>query len=266
MTLPRLCMRMMGASLRGQMQYRLSFVLDVIFGLFIQGFGLLFVAIVLLQFDSVAGWHAWEVALIYGIRLTAHGLWTLCANQMHRFDQIVQNGEWDRYLIRPIPVWAQFMFSQMRLTVIIDVLLGVTTLVVAIANLNIDWSIAKVLFLVAAIVGGAALDGGIQLFWAGFTFRYMETLPIRVVFDQMQDRFANFPMNVFDRPLRLVLTWAIPLAFMAWVPASVVLGVEERVPVPIWIALGSPLVGAIVFGGSLALFRALAQQYQSSGS
>ena len=266
MTLARLCLKMSITSLKGQMQYRLSFLLDVIFGLFVQASGLLFVAIVLSQFDSMAGWMGWEIALIYGMRLTAHGIWTFCANQMYRFDQIIQNGEWDRYLLRPIPVWSQFMFSQMRLPVIIDLLLGITTLSVAIYHLDIDWAFPRVAFLVVSIMAGAMLDGGIQLFLASFTFKFMETLPIRVVFDQAQDRFANFPMTIYERPLQVLLTWVVPLAFMAWIPAAMILGKSDTLPIPTIVGYAAPIVGVAVFFMSVSAFKNQSRGYQSSGS
>jgi ABC-2 type transport system permease protein len=265
MTLVSICWHNVLASIRGQMQYRASFILELLFGLVFQSVGFIFVAIVLTRFDAVAGWGLWEIGLLYSIRLVAHGLWTVSMNQLFRFDQMVQEGEWDRYLIRPLPIWAQLMFTQMRIPVLGDLLAGIVVLTLVIPRVEVDWSMPLALYLVLAIIGGAMIDGAFQLGAAAFTFRYLETLPLRVVFDQVQDRFASFPTTIYERPLRVFMTWFIPMAFMAWVPSTVLLGRTEELPFPAWVAWLSPLIGFVLMAGAVWLFVAQSRHYQSAG-
>src|SRR5699024_6225437 len=117
--------------------------------------GFIFVAVVLTNFTSVGGWGLWEVGLLYGIRVAGHGLWIVSMNQLYRFDWIIQEGEWDRFLIRPLPLWSQLMFYQFRITALGDLVAGVALLVVAATRVDLDWTPAKVGFLLLAVVGGA---------------------------------------------------------------------------------------------------------------
>lgn len=265
MTLASICWQAVLASLRGEMQYRASFLIQLLFGIFFQTVGFIFVAVVLTRFEAVGGWGLWEVGLLYGIRLTGHGLWLIAMNQLFRFDWIIQEGGWDRYLIRPLPLWAQLMFTEFRIAPLGDLIGGVTLLAVAIARTGIDWTPAMVAFLVLAVVGGALIDGAFQLGAAAFAFRYLETLPMRIVFDDLQGRFASYPMLIFDRPLRAFLTWIVPMAFMAWVPATVLLGRTAELPFPAWLAWVSPLVGFVLMAIAIRLFVRLSRQYQSAG-
>ncbi len=265
MTLLSICWHTMLASIRGEMQYRASFIMQLIFGFLFQSVGFIFVAVVLTQFEAVAGWGLWEVGLLYGIRVTAHGIWLLSMNQVFRFDQMVQEGEWDRYLIRPLPIWAQLMFTQFRIPPLADFASGALLLGFSLPRVDVDWNAGLVLYLVLAIIGGALIDGAFQLGAASFAFRFLETLPLRVVFDDLQGRFASYPMTIYERPLRVFMTWFIPMAFMAWVPSTVLLGRTEELPFPAWIAWLSPLVGFTLMAGAVLLFARQSRQYQSAG-
>lgn len=265
MTLASICWHNVLASIRAEMQYRISFLIQLLFGLVFQTVGFVFVAVVLTNFDAVGGWGLWEVGLLYGIRLAGHGLWLLFMNQLFRFDWLVQEGEWDRFLIRPVPLWAQMMFTQFRIAALGDLIAGVALLGVALARVEIDWNPGLAAFLAVAVVGGALIDGAFQLGAAAFAFRYLETLPMRVVFDDLQGRFGSYPMSIFDRPLRAFMTWIVPMAFMAWIPATVLLGRTAELPFPAWVAWLSPLVGFLLMAGAVWLFMAMSKQYQSAG-
>ncbi len=265
MMLASICWHSVLASIRGEMQYRVSFLIQLVFGFVFQTIGFIFVAVVLTNFASVGGWGLWEVGLLYGIRLTGHGLWVVSMNQLFRFDMIVQEGEWDRFLIRPMPLWAQLMFTQFRIAPLGDFVSGIALLGIALTRVDIDWSAGLVAFLLLAVLGGALIDGAFQLGAAAFAFRYLETLPLRIVFDDLQGRFASYPMGIFERPLRVFMTWIVPMAFMAWLPATVMLGRTAELPFPAWVAWLSPLVGFALIAGAIWLFRTMSRQYQSAG-
>ena len=265
MTLASICWHNALASIRGEMQYRMSFLIQLLFGFVFQTIGFIFVAVVLTRFNAVGGWGLWEVGLLYGIRLTGHGLWVVVMNQIFRFDMIVQEGEWDRYLLRPMPLWAQLMVTQFRIAPLGDLISGVALLAIALARVDIDWSAGLAAWLLLAIVGGAMIDGAFQLGAAAFAFRYLETMPMRVVFDDLQGMFASYPMGIFERPLRAFMTWIVPMAFMAWVPSTVLLGRTDELPFPTWIAWVSPLLGFALMAGAIALFVRQSRNYQSAG-
>lgn len=265
MTLVSICWHTALAAIRGEMQYRASFLMSLIFGFFFQSIGFIFVAVVLTRFEAVAGWGLWEVGVLYGMRLAGHGLWVVSCNQLFRFDHIVQEGEWDRFLIRPIPVWAQLMFTNFRIPPLGDLLSGLVLLGVALTQVEIAWTPALVLFLPLALIGGGLIDGAFQLGAAAFAFRFLETLPLRIVFDDLQWRFGSYPMAIFDRPLRVFMTWIVPMAFMAWVPGTVLLGRTAELPFPVWMAWASPLVGFGLMAMALRLFQRESRNYQSAG-
>lgn len=266
MTTAVLCWALITASIRGQMQYRLNFLIDVAFGLVFQSIGFVFIWIVLGQFQEIGGWTLNEVTLLYGMRLASHGFWLLSFSRLFSIDQIVQQGEYDRMLLRPMPAMLQLMFSSFRITVVGDVIGGLLLLTVALSIVEIDWTIAKVVFLITTLIGGAMLDGAFQLGSASLTFRFLDSWPARLMFDTVFTQFGGYPLTILDRTARSFLTFVLPLAFMAWVPATVLLERTEELPFPAHLAWGSPVVGVVLFWVSVSLFRRESRHYHSAGS
>jgi ABC-2 type transport system permease protein len=252
------------ASIRGQMQYRLNFVIGVLSGLFFQGIGIVFVWAILETFTSLGGWSFTEIALLYGLRLTAHGLYLTFFSNFFSIDEMVREGRYDRLLVRPIHPLLQLMFSEFRITVLGDLLGGIAILAAALSLHEIDWTPAKVLLIVGAIVGGAMIDGAFQILPASFAFRYIETWPARVIFDDIFSRFGNYPANIFGYVTERMLTFFIPLAFVAWLPAATLL--HKPTYLPSWAGWLSLPIGITVFATAILMFIRNSRQYQSSGS
>jgi ABC-2 type transport system permease protein len=248
------------------MQYRLNFVLEVLWGMAFQSIGFVFILIVLGQFESIGGWTLREVALLYGFRLVTHGLWVMSFSRLIWMDRMVREGEFDRILIRPVPMMAQLMFTNFRISSIGDFLGGAIILGWAFGQVEIDWTPGKALFFVAAILGGAMLDGAFQLGPAALSFRTLESISIRIFFDDVFNRFAGYPTSVFNRSTRLALTWIVPVAFVAWLPATVLLDKTDTLPVPVWLAWCSPLLGVAAISVAVWVFLRESRHYQSSGS
>lgn len=260
-----ICWAMVLASVRGQMQYRLSFATEVASGLLFQSMGFVFVWAILARFETLGGWSLGEVAVLYGLRLSAHGIWVLMFSQLYRFDGIVREGEYDRFLIRPVPAIFQLMFTSVRVTVIGDFIGGLVILGAALSRAQIEWTPALVVFLIASVLLGSLIDGAFQLGPAGLAFRFLDTLPIRITFDDIFSRFGGYPVSIFGQVAQWAFTSILPIAFMAYIPASVLLGRTSELIVPAWLAWMSPVVCVVAFAIGLRFFLGQSRHYQSSG-
>lgn len=252
------------ASIRGQMQYRLNFYIGVLAGLFFQGIGIVFVWAILETFSSLGGWNFREVALLYGLRLTAHGVYLVFFSTIYSIDELVREGGYDRLLVRPIHLLLQIMFSNFRIAVIGDLVGGVAILIAAIAAQDITWTPTPILLLITAVLGGAMIDGALQILPASLTFRYIESWPARVIFDDIFSRFGNYPLNIFGAIAERMLTFIVPVAFVAWLPAATLL--DKPTFLPEWVGWLSIPIGVLALGTALAVFIRASRGYQSSGS
>jgi ABC-2 type transport system permease protein len=261
-----ICWALVRASVRSEMQYRLNFLVEVLFGFVWHSLGFAFVLIVLGRFEAMGAWSLGDVALLYGIALCGTGIFNMVFSRVMMLDIIVRQGDWDRMLIRPVPTVLQMMFDQFRVAVFGDMLSGLVALGVGIALADIAWTPGKVLYLIAAVVGSACLNAAFQIGPGSLSFRFLDSESIRGTFSYVFTQFAGYPLGILQRRARDVLTFVIPMAFIAWVPGAVLLDRTAELPMPAWVAWCSPLLGPVLLGIAFRLFISESRQYQSSGT
>lgn len=254
---------MLTASIRGQMQYRFNFAIGILSGLFFQGIGIIFVWALLETFSSLGGWSFTEIALLYGLRLSAHGTYLMFFSSFIRIDDLVRDGGYDRLLVRPMHPMLQLMTTEFRVTVIGDFVGGIAILTTALMLQDIPWTPALVLLLIGATIGGALIDGAFQILPASLTFRFIESWPSRVILDDIFSRFGNYPIHIFGQIAERVLTFVVPVAFVAWLPVATLLGKPTFMPG--WAGWFSVPIGIVAFTIAILIFIRNSRGYQSSG-
>ncbi len=257
---------LLGAAFRAQFQYRGNLLLTLAGGVAYQGAGLAFLWVVVDRFGALGGWRPAEIAFLYGMRLTSHGLSVIFGNQLHNLDLCVRTGEFDRYLLRPAGELTQLLTRGVHLPAFGDLGLGLAVLAVAAPGAGIDASPAALLFLLLAVVGGTLVEGGCQLAVAAFSFRMLSTVGLRMFIDDVMNNFGTYPMKVFPPATRLALTFVLPLAFVAYLPAGVLLGRTGGLHVTPWLAFGAPLAGPLIAAAAHRLWRSQLRHYQGTGT
>lgn len=254
-----------GGALRGTAQYRANLFLTMAAGAMFQTTAFLALWVMLARFGDIAGWTITDVALLYGVRLTAHGLWAVPFNQLMDVEHFVREGVFDRFLVRPVNPLVQLMTSRVRLNTLGDLVAGLVMLGIAMSHVDVDWTFGKLAFLLAALVGGAMVEGGFQLGLSAIAFRTLGSAQIRFTVDGVFNLYGNYPGKVFGRVGMWVLT-VIPVAFVAYLPSAVLLGRAGELGVPPILAYLSPVIGAVIFAIAYVFWRSQIRHYQGAGS
>ena len=79
------------------------------------------------------------------------------------------------------------------------------------------------------------------------------------------NNYGNYPLTIFSGLSRFLLTFGLPLAFVAYFPAAVLLDRTGELSVHPAVAYAAPLVGAFWFMLALLLWRGEIDQYRSAG-
>jgi len=256
---------LLGAAVRAELQYRANFLINVIGGICYQGVGLAFIWAVLSQFGTIGGWSLREVAFLYAIRLTAHGLWIVPFGQLISVDEVVRQGEYDRYLVRPANPLVQLITRRIHLTASGDLLGGLLLLAIASTQAPVAWSPGAVAFLLLAVVGGAMVELSLQLAASAMTFRLLSTMSLKFGIDAVFNEVGSYPLKIFGGAARFGLTFVFPLAFVAYLPSTVLLDRTGELAVPAWLAWGSPVVGGVLLAGAYLFWSRQSRHYKSSG-
>ncbi|MER6948323.1 ABC-2 family transporter protein [Nonomuraea sp. NPDC000554] len=258
----RLYWRLQRAAMRGAVQYRLNTLIGVVTGVVYQGSGFAFVWVVMHTFPTMAGWSLREIAFLYGLRLTAHALCMLPLSSLIGIEWLVREGELDRVLLRPLNPLVQVMTKRMGVGQVGDLLTGLVLLLIAAP----PWTPGMIAFSLLAVVGGALVEASVHLSLASLSLRMLETFALRGFLDDVFSKFGSYPMSVFGGVTQWLLTFVLPVAFVAYVPASVLLGRAEALNVPVLVAYGSPLLGLALFTLAYRFWERQLRHYHSVGS
>jgi ABC-type uncharacterized transport system permease subunit len=88
-------------SMRSQMQYRGSFLLQTFAQFVVTGSEFLGLVVLFGRFGHIRGWTLPEIGLFYGMVSVAFALSEMVARSFDSFDRMVRSGEFDRLLLRP---------------------------------------------------------------------------------------------------------------------------------------------------------------------
>lgn len=253
------------ASVRGAMQYKVNLLVMIAVGAVYQGTGFAFVWVVLARFPSLGGWSLSQVAFLYGLRLVAHAVWLVPMHAIIGIEWAVREGVFDRYLLRPLNPLVQLLTTRSaRVGGLGDLLTGIGILAGAAIAAEVRWTPGVIGLAVLAVVGGALIEGGFQLVIASLSFRLLSVFQISHFVDDIFSRFGSYPMKVFGGAAEWLLTWVVPVAFVAYVPAGVILDQDMRLAP--WAALLPPVIGLVIFVAAYRFWNRQLEHYQSAGN
>ncbi|MEV0793010.1 ABC-2 family transporter protein [Kribbella sp. NPDC050459] len=254
------------AALRAQLQYRVNFWTTLMGGVAYQGTQLLFLGVLLGKFGLIGGWGFPEVAFVFAMRLASHALYVVPFGSLRLLDEMVRDGEFDRVLLRPVNPFLQLVTRWFPLMSLGDAMLGAGALIIFSWQAPIDWTGAKVVYLLLAVVGGGLVETGIQTFFCGLSFVATSTFSLRIFADTSITQFSGYPLTMFGRGVFYAFCTLVPMAFISFLPATVLLGRTADVPLPTWLTFLSPLAGAVVFVLGYSFFTKMMPRYTSPGS
>jgi ABC-2 type transport system permease protein len=256
---------MWAASIRSELQYRANFLIMVLMGIVYQCTGFAFIWVVLARFQALAGWTLGEVAFLYGLRLTMQALNGALSGGLYSIEWKVRQGEFDRYLVRPMPPLLQLMCERIHISIIGDLVGGVALFAAAASLVTVAWTPLALLYLTLALFGGALVEMALRVLFSALAFRFLSANAFMFVLDTIFSNFTNYPLNIFGSVLEFLLTFGLPLAFMAYFPAVVLLGRTGELQVSPIFAYGAPLAGIVWLLASLLVFQREMRHYQSAG-
>jgi ABC-2 type transport system permease protein len=251
--------------IRSAVQYRADFTMTAIGAVCYEAVSLAFVGVLLHAFGTIGGWTLVEVAFVYGIRTMGHALHSLLSGQLWAADTVVRQGEFDRYLLRPVSPLVQLMTRRFQITAVGDLAFGLVLLTVTAIAAPVSWSVGSVGYLIIAVLGSGLLESAVMLAISALTFRLLASSSILSVADTVFVTFGPYPLSVLPRGVAYLLTFALPLAYAGFFPAAVLLGRRDDLFVPVWLAYASPVVGLLLYGVAVVFFRRQSRHYASPG-
>jgi ABC-2 type transport system permease protein len=261
-----LYLRLIGAQLRSQMQYKVSFGLALLgsFLMAVSEFGV--VAVLFNRVPLLGGWSLPEVALLYGLSGLCFAVAEMFAAAMDNFQVHIVLGTFDRVLVRPRGALLQVMSEDFALRRVGRIAQAALVLAIALQLLAIDWTFARVALLVTALVSGTVIYFAIFVLGATFCFWTVQAKEVTHMFTYGGDALAAYPLDIYRGSIRRFFTFILPLAFVNYEPALFLLGRPDPLGLPDAARLLSPVAALAMAALARLGWQQGVRHYQSTGS
>lgn len=254
--------RFTAQNIKIRLEYKTDFILMLIAGAALQLLGFLFLSVLFSKIPPIQGWTMWEVVLMLAAIFFAEGVVSFIFEGMWRMMRLVNMGDLDRLLLRPVSPILQVITFDLGIHGIGNMMTGIVLIVISMQQVHIDWTLDRLLFVPIFLVSAAIIRAAISFaancsaFWMT---AFYNAFPIMVY--QVAD-FAKYPITLYTRPIQFIITVILPYAFISYVPAVYIFNKE---PWGGWAWL-TPLVALWCMFVARTVFYLGLRRYDSPGN
>ncbi len=252
----------LGQYVRGRLEYRADLLSGVLSEVFTQAISLTFLAVLFTHVPALAGWSHPEVYVMYAFFQLSWGLADSCAGGVWGFgERYIARGELDRLLLRPAAPLFQLLLEGVDLESFLQVGAGVVILLWAMGAAHVHWRWWMPPLIALWTATGAAIFLGVFLaltcaaFWVDGRTGVMP-----LVYNTTA--YGRYPVTIYGRWLRILFSYLLPFAFVAFYPAAALLRPAAYVS---WGVGAVPAAAATCAVAALVWTRGL-RRYQGTGS
>jgi ABC-2 type transport system permease protein len=247
--------------LKTRLEYRANLFVEILTDLLNQAVNFVFILVVFGHTQMLAGWTREEIIFIYGFFLVPSALFSAFFNIWDFNERYIIKGELDRILTRPIHSLFQIILERMELEALFGGITGLAVMIYAgrTLGLEIRW-FDPILFFVF-VMGGVLVYAGIFVLIACISFWSDAKSSIMPMMYNISN-YGRYPVDIYNKVIRFILTWILPFAFVGVYPASFFLGKSE------WYnyAFITPVIGIIFFGISILVWNEGVKRYRGAGN
>ncbi len=248
-------------NIKSQLEYKASFIMNSISQFFVF-FTYYFVIIALFnKFSNIKGFTVYEILLCFSIIHFGYSITETFFRGIDRFEDLIIDGSLDRFLVRPRGILFQVICQKIQLVKIFRVIQSLIIMFIALANLNINWDITKIIVLILMMIASILIFFGIFILTASYCFITVQGLEVKNILTDGGKNLAQYPISIYKKGMIFIFTFIIPYAFINYYPLLYFLDKKNNI-----LYMFSPLLVFIFLIPCLLSFKIGLKHYSSTGS
>jgi ABC-2 type transport system permease protein len=260
--------QLIGIQVRSQMQYRFSFLMELLSTGILNGVYFLSLVLIFERFKSVAGWTLGEVAFLAGSIEMSFAMMDMIFSGFDpdAFSTVVRTGSLDQMLLRPVPITLQVFGSRFQLRRIGRFLEGAVILCVALSLSPVQWTAAKLAYFPVVFLSQVLAFGALFIMGSTLTFWTVQPVEAVNILTYGGNELMTYPVTIYPAWLQRFFTYVIPFVFLNYYPALFFLDKPDPLGFTPAAPFLAPLAGLVMLAAALAFWRFGLNHYQSTGS
>jgi ABC-2 type transport system permease protein len=253
------------ANLRARLEYPFNFIIGIASVVLLSLSSLVLIWVITRKVPDIAGWNFYQIAFLISVWRTSHGIFIITFQQIRNIEYVIRDGLFDRYLVRPLNPLFQYFTIYFQFAGIGDIIAGSIGIIYS-AYFITDWNMTKVLLLLVVIISGAAINWSFETLLGTTAFWTLQAGGLRSIFEIFLFRFSQYPLTIYSKGIKFILTFIIPIGFMNFYPSYLFFGDENQVPFSYTLIYLSPIVAVIMVLITYKVWQKGLNAYQGAGS
>ena len=262
----RLYFHIMGMSLRSRMSFRLDFIVMLISVFLRELASLALLYVVTDRFDTLDGWNKWEIALLYCMVTFCHRMFCSFSGGVMEIFDMVKSGEMDTYMITPR---SPLFLINARNTMIWRIYYNIPILIVLIISAvqsGVVFTFQNSILLLVFTVSSVVIMFAMYLIIATISIFVINVETIQNVLSDIITQYMGYPISIYGKVATFILTFIIPLGFVAYYPSIQLLSITQSTINGINYGIITPIVAAITSTFALVFWKYGLKRYNSTGT
>lgn len=246
--------------IKSSLQYKADYAIGICSTFIMEISKFLFIWVVFRNINYVQGWSFYEIAFVFGVFTLSKAVFEFLFHNVWDLEFFVRVGTFDVMLIKPVNTLFYFCTFKINIGAIGELIVGFAIIMKSLFEIKQSVGILDISVLLLFVVSGAFIIFAILMIPSTICFRFIASREfVRSV--QEIGSFAQFPLNFYNKFIRIFLTVVMPYSFASFYPAEYFLrkGIHN-------ISLLTPVVAVVVWILMLKIWNYSIKNYSSTGS
>lgn len=260
--------RMLRQRVAADASYRFSFFLRIFTGSVLILLDLAAIYGLFTKTKTMGGWNRQQVLFVYALATAGFRLGdAFIGGSTERIAEHVRTGQFDRFLTRPIRPFVLLLGEEFAFRRVMQATSVTGVLVAVVVSGHFGWSTAQWLLFLGSFISATTISAALFVIVGSLSFWSPDTGEMGNSVTYGGNFAAQYPSHIYPSWIKRLLFTALPLAFVGYVPALVLLpGVTNSLSIPRWISYGAPAACIPVLLLAATCWRFGMRAYQSTGS
>lgn len=220
---------------------------------------LAFLLLLATRTDAIAGYSLWEIMLLYGTFNFIDTASQFFLREVYRFRQYVVSGELDYIFLKPISPLFRSLFGGSDPLDIPLLFISIGFIIFSMSHMPTP-SLVDIILYCLLVLNGFVIFLAFHIFVLGLGILTSEVDNSVMLFRDLT-QMGRFPIEVYQEPLRFILTFIIPIGIMITFPVKMAVGLLS------WqLIIISLSIGALVLLSSFLFWKYSVRYYGSASS
>ena len=173
---------------------------------------------------GIPGWSFYEFLIFNGTFTLVYGIWgTFFLAQIWRLSRDIENGSFDKFLIRPVKFPLYLLISGFDLDWIGQSAFGLFLILYPIILGKVNVTVMNVLIYLFLILLSAFVGYAMVMFIAGLEIIFVKRETIWNIIDSVVE-FVRYPLNIYGPVIQFVFTFVLPFGLASFYPTQALFG------------------------------------------